>query len=199
LGASSSSGCSMPFSTRRPLSVVAARRTHLFVRCTLFRKLLISPHHCSRRILQQSICTNVVLVGEMRSSRSDQSWQYIRRRSVRLADYTGQDLAPQPAVRDTLDFPKTDIARTAVFLIQVLAEISENCAMPAGDSAAIAVHLSQFRSADIVRLRFRLFEDALPCQVVGPRIQDDAFGFQSIPSCAPAFLLVVLERHGHAA
>ncbi len=107
------------------------------------------------------------------------------------AQNTGNNLpAGFQRVLDAVQVPEADVAGAAVVLVQVLAEVVEDCAVPAGDTGAVVVDVVQLGQGDFPGFRFGIPEDVFPDAVVSARVEQAAFSFQPVAAGPPVLLLV---------
>ena len=70
--------------------------------------------------------------------------------------------------------------------------------MSAYAAGAIIIHSAELEHSDFLSFRLHITHQAFPYSVVTARIEEAAFGFKTVTTCASGFLLVVLKRLGHA-
>ena len=117
----------------------------------------------------------------------------------------GEDLpGDRDGILDQFGLPQTEITRTAMLLLVFLVEVLHQHPMPANPSSRKAVHLANLSEGvcpdGIVDLLFfpRFLQDPLPGSRVFIRVQQDAFGLETVPPRPAGLLLIGLDRLGHA-
>ena len=116
-----------------------------------------------------------------------------------LADDARENfLADDEGIVHQVELPQADVAGVARFAVPGLSEMLDQLPMPAHEARAKLVDRLQGFERSRPRFGGILLGELSPDLRIAAGVEQTALGFQAVAARPPAFLLIVLQRFGHA-